>query len=119
MRLKEVLRIFLSKIFSDKETVDYVCGGGEALPLPLSVEEESEMLKKLAIEEEKEQAKALLIQHNLRLVVYIARKFDNTGVDSDDLVSIGTIGLIKAINSLQNGGNARRIACGKTMDTST
>ena len=101
MRLKEFLRIFLDKFFADKETVDYVCGAGEALPLPLSLEQESEALEKLEIEGEKEEAKALLIQHNLRLVVYIAAKFDNTGVDNDDLVSIGTIGLIKAINSFK------------------
>ena len=101
MKVKEILKIFLQKLCLDKEVVDYVCGGGEALPLPLSPEEESEMLRKLGEEQEKEQARALLIQHNLRLVVYIARKFDNTGVDNDDLVSIGTIGLIKAINSFK------------------
>ena len=101
MGIKEILRMFLQKIVSDKETVDYVCGGGEALPLPLSAEEESMALQQLANEREKETAKALLIQHNLRLVVYIARKFDNTGVDNDDLISIGTIGLIKAINSFK------------------
>ena len=101
MKVKEILKIFLQKFCVDKEFVDYVCGGGEALPLPLSAEEESEMLQKLGQEREKEQAKSLLIQHNLRLVVYIARKFDNTGVDNDDLVSIGTIGLIKAINSFK------------------
>ena len=102
MKLKEILRIFLQKHCTDKEIVDYVCGGGEALPQPLSAEQENEMLQKLGQEREKEQAKALLIQHNLRLVVYIARKFDNTGVDNDDLVSIGTIGLIKAINSFKS-----------------
>ena len=101
MGIKEILRMFLQKIVSDKETVDYVCGGGEALPLPLSAEEESMALQQLANEREKETAKALLIQHNLRLVVYIARKFDNTGVENDDLISIGTIGLIKAINSFK------------------
>ena len=101
MKVKEILKIFLQNFSVDKEFVDYVCGGGEALPLPLSAEEENEMLKKLGQEREKEQAKSLLIQHNLRLVVYIARKFDNTGVDNDDLVSIGTIGLIKAINSFK------------------
>ncbi len=101
MKIKEVLRVFLQRIFTDKETVDYVCGSGEALPLPLSPSEENELLKRLESEREKEAAKAQLIQHNLRLVVYIARKFDNTGVENDDLVSIGTIGLIKAINSFK------------------
>lgn len=101
MKVMEILRIFLRKIdgLSEKNTLDYICGSGEALPLPLSAEEESEMLALLNEEKEKEKAKTELIQHNLRLVVYIARKFDNTGVDNDDLISIGTIGLIKAINS--------------------
>lgn len=107
MRLKEILRLFLQKIVSDKETVDYVCGAGDALPLPLSAEEESAALKGLEDEQEKERAKTLLIQHNLRLVVYIARKFDNTGVDNDDLISIGTIGLIKAINSFKVDKNIK------------
>ena len=111
MKFIEVLKIFLQKtnLFNDdtKNTVDYVCGGGEALPLPLSVEEESAALKGLMDEREKENAKALLIQHNLRLVVYIARKFDNTGVDNDDLISIGTIGLIKAINSFKADKNIK------------
>ena len=107
MKIKEVLRIFLQRIISDKTTVDYVCGSGEALPLPLSPQEEGEMLQKLLQEEEKETAKAALIQHNLRLVVYIARKFDNTGVDNDDLISIGTIGLIKAINSFKADKNIK------------
>ena len=107
MLLKERLRMFLQKLIADKRTVDYVCGNGEALPLPLSAQEESEMLKKLSQEAEKERAKALLIQHNLRLVVYIARKFDNTGVENDDLVSIGTIGLIKAINSFKTDKNIK------------
>ncbi len=103
MRIVEVLRIFLRRVdcFTEKNTVDYICGNGEALPLPLSAEEEGRQLQLLEDEAEKEHAKAELIQHNLRLVVYIARKFENTGVDNDDLVSIGTIGLIKAINSFK------------------
>ena len=102
MKVKEVMRIFLDCIHDSevKNTVDYVCGGGEALPLPLSAEEEGRMLSMLVgTPDEADEAKSTLIQHNLRLVVYIARKFDNTGVDADDLISIGTIGLIKAINS--------------------
>ena len=107
MKCKEVLRIFLQRIISDKDVVDYVCGNGEALPLPLSTEEENEMLRLLSEEQEKERARTALIQHNLRLVVYIARKFENTGVDNDDLVSIGTIGLIKAINSFRVDKNIK------------
>ena len=105
MKVKILLRLLLEKlhILHTCQTVDYVCGDGEALPLPFSPEEEQKTLTKLSDgeEAEREEAKSQLIQRNLRLVVYIARKFDNTGVDNDDLISIGTIGLIKAINSFK------------------
>ncbi len=111
MNFTEVLQIFLQKInfLEAKNTVDYVCGNGEALPLPLSAEEECETLRVMAEgeERERERAKSELIQRNLRLVVYIARKFDNTGVENDDLISIGTIGLIKAINSFKADKNIK------------
>ena len=110
MKIQEVMKIFLDSIHASelKNTVDYVCGGGEALPLPLSSEEESRMLSMLfGAPDEADEAKSTLIQHNLRLVVYIARKFDNTGVDADDLISIGTIGLIKAINSFHPEKNIK------------
>ena len=107
MRLIEWVKGFLQSVCTEEVTVDYICGNGDALPLPLSVEEEGEMLRLLEVEAEKERAKAELIQRNLRLVVYIARKFDNTGVDNDDLVSIGTIGLIKAINSFRVDKNIK------------
>lgn len=86
----------MKKIFGDKNMVHYL-SGGEALPKPLTPDEEQQMLIKLA--DGDSEAKKKLIEHNLRLVVYIARKFDNTGVELDDLISIGSIGLIKAINS--------------------
>lgn len=111
MRIIEILQVFLRKInlLEAKNTVDYVCGNGEALPLPLPPEKEKETLDKLVKGEdlERENAKSELIQHNLRLVVFIARKFDNTGVDNDDLISIGTIGLIKAINSFNPEKNIK------------
>ena len=107
MKVTELLKGFLRKILTEENTVDYICGNGEALPLPLSQEEESEMLRLMTEETERERAKAELIQHNLRLVVYIARKFDNTGVENDDLISIGTIGLIKAINSFRTDKNIK------------
>ena len=107
MRWIEWLKEFLLGIGTEERTVDYVCGNGDALPLPLSAEEEGEMVRLLGVDEEKERAKTELIQRNLRLVVYIARKFDNTGVDNDDLVSIGTIGLIKAINSFRSDKNIK------------
>ena len=73
-------------------------GGAEILPAPLTVEEEKEVLDKLGGGDD-QSARSSLIEHNLRLVVYIAKKFDNTGVGVEDLISIGTIGLIKAINT--------------------
>ena len=109
MKILEVLQVFLRKIdpLTEKGTVDYICGDGEAVPQPFSPQEEGEMLRLLLDEEEKDRAKSELIQHNLRLVVYIARKFENTGVDNDDLISIGTIGLIKAINSFKADKNIK------------
>ena len=112
MKWTLALRTVFEKFFGTlvaQNRVDYVCGDGEALPLPLSLEEESARLAEMATGEEaqRERAKAELIQRNLRLVVYIARKFDNTGVDNDDLISIGTIGLIKAINSFKTDKNIK------------
>ncbi|MBE5785008.1 MAG: RNA polymerase sporulation sigma factor SigE [Clostridiales bacterium] len=75
----------------------YYVNSGEALPPPLSKEEESDCLRRLGAGEEA--VKGTLIERNLRLVVYIARKFENTGVNIEDLISIGTIGLIKAVNT--------------------
>ncbi len=107
MKWIKLVRVFLKNVFTKENNVDYVCGNGDALPLPLSAEEERKMLLLLKVEEEKERAKGELIQRNLRLVVYIAKKFDNTGVDNDDLVSIGTIGLIKAINTFDPEKNIK------------
>ena len=84
--------------------VHYI-GGSEALPPPLSSDEESYLLSKL--EKEDYGVKKILIERNLRLVVYIARKFENTGVGVEDLVSIGTIGLIKAINTFNPAKNIK------------
>jgi RNA polymerase sporulation-specific sigma factor len=102
------MKIFLRKLGGDEaeNTVDYVCGSGDALPLPLTVEEENGLLKEME-EGETEKAKALLIQHNLRLVVYIAKKFENTGTGIEDLISIGTIGLMKAINTFNAEKNIK------------
>lgn len=79
--------------------VHYI-GGADILPPPLDGKREAEMIAMLGTEEEKE-ARSTLIEHNLRLVVYIAKKFDNTSVGVEDLISIGTIGLIKAINTFK------------------
>lgn len=95
--LKHILKKWF---FSNRKNVFYI-GGAETLPAPLSVEEELYLVAMLDNEEKKEDTKKLLIEHNLRLVVYIAKKFENTGVGIEDLVSIGTIGLIKAINTFR------------------
>lgn len=85
-------------VFLQREGEVHYIGGTDILPAPLSGAEEKEVLGRLGTEQEKE-ARASLIEHNLRLVVYIAKKFDNTSVGVEDLISIGTIGLIKAINT--------------------
>ena len=84
----------------------FYIGGTDVLPVPLENEEEAEAIRMLGTEREKD-GREVLIEHNLRLVVYIARKFDNTGVGVEDLISIGTIGLIKAINSFNPDKNSK------------
>lgn len=79
-------------------------GGAEILPAPLEPGEEAACIENLGAENS-EKAKNMLVEHNLRLVVYIAKKFDNTGVGVEDLISIGTIGLIKAINTFKPDKN--------------
>ncbi len=84
----------------------YYIGGSDVLPAPLPPEEENEWIGLLATER-REEARNHLVEHNLRLVVYIAKKFDNTGVGVEDLISIGTIGLMKAINTYQSDKNIK------------
>ena len=86
------------------EGIFYV-GSGETLPAPLSADEESELMGKLASGDIS--VRSALIEHNLRLVVYIARKFENTGIGIEDLASIGTIGLIKAVNTFDPAKNIK------------
>ena len=95
-----VLKIFLGK--DDKPEEIFYIGGAEVLPPPLKNDEEKSALMALADRNDNmtlESARELLISHNLRLVVYLAKKFENTGVCVEDLISIGTIGLIKGINT--------------------
>lgn len=92
--MSEVKGLFWPKSGGD---IHYI-GGAEILPAPFTRDEETEVLQLLGTKEDK-QARSRLIEHNLRLVVYIAKKFDNTGIGVEDLISIGTIGLIKAINT--------------------
>ena len=93
-------------IWLQKTNEIHYIGGSDVLPPPLEAEEEARILECLNDESE-EEAKNLLIEHNLRLVVYIAKKFDNTGVGVEDLISIGTIGLIKAINTFNPTKNIK------------
>lgn len=85
------------------DTIYYI-GSGEVLPPPLKPEEESYFLKRLKYDDS---IKSILIERNLRLVVYIARKFENTGICIEDLISIGTIGLIKAVNTFNPDKNIK------------
>lgn len=92
-------------LFGKKGEIHYI-GGAEVLPPPLEADEEARMLELLETEE-REMARSTLVERNLRLVVYIAKKFDNTGISVEDLISIGTIGLIKAINTFNTGKNIK------------
>lgn len=95
-RIIEFIKRLFSSPLAEDNGVDYL-NGGETLPAPLSPEEEKELVAKLS--EGDKSAREKLIEHNLRLVVYIAKKFESSNVDIDDLISVGTIGLIKAVNS--------------------
>ena len=109
--IKESLRkswVMLRKAYahlinSDGKGIFYI-NGPDVLPPPLSAEEESAVICRL---EEDEEARVTLVEHNLRLVVYIAKKFENTGIGIEDLISIGTIGLIKAINTFRSDKNIK------------
>ena len=107
MHILNVIKIFLSNIlsfFSKPSDIHYI-GGPAALPPPLSKEDEEKYISLLT--SEPKTAKPILIEHNLRLVVYIAKKFENTGICVEDLISIGTIGLIKAINTFNPAKNIK------------
>lgn len=96
---------FKTMLWQKQGEVHYI-GGADILPPPLDSKREAEMIARLSSDEEQE-ARSLLIEHNLRLVVYIAKKFDNTSVGVEDLISIGTIGLIKAINTFNPEKNIK------------
>ncbi|MBO4381269.1 MAG: RNA polymerase sporulation sigma factor SigE [Clostridia bacterium] len=107
--MKEKIRLLLKKILEFfgievGERVDYISASNN-LPSPLSPEEELETVERFLAGDK--EARLKLIEHNLRLVVYIAKRFDNTGIDMDDLVSIGTIGLIKAVGSYNPSKNIK------------
>ena len=100
---KALLELFLERLgLLGEQGVHYI-GGSDTLPPPLSREREAELLENL----DQEDARKELIEHNLRLVVYIARRFENTGVGIEDLISIGTIGLIKAVGTYRADKNIK------------
>lgn len=102
-KLQFSIKSFANLLMYPKNEVHYI-GGTEILPPPLSPEEEAELINRIDYEDSVRQT---LIEHNLRLVVYIAKKFDNTGIGVEDLISIGTIGLIKAINTFKSDKNIK------------
>ena len=104
MNVIKKIKSIIKQLFKTQNGLYYLCGS-ETLPKAYSLEEETEKIKLL--EDGDDTAKKELIEHNLRLVVYIARKFDNTGVDLDDLISVGSVGLIKAVNTYNFGKNIK------------
>ncbi len=103
MSVLAILKGFLKKFSLSENLLRYI-GSNETLPSPYTAEQEAELVSRLKTDEK---IKDDLIEHNLRLVVYIARRFENTGVDLDDLISVGTIGLIKAVNSFDAEKNIK------------
>ena len=95
------IRLFFAKLF--KKNKVYYINGSETLPPPLSAEEEERMIRNIDTEE----ARDALIEHNLRLVAYIAKRFENTGANIEELISIGTVGLIKAISTFNSDKNIK------------
>ena len=102
--LKFKIKKYLNSGVMEDDSVFYIAGS-QTLPPPLPTDEEEEMLKRL--ESNDFEARQVLVEHNLRLVVYIAKKFENTGIGIEDLISIGTIGLMKALNTFNNGKNIK------------
>ena len=96
---------FLNNYEINENDIFYVAGS-QTLPPPLETSEEEELIKKLENENDFE-ARQILVERNLRLVVYIAKKFENTGIGIEDLVSIGTIGLVKSINTFKSNKNIK------------
>lgn len=99
------LKLWIFLRFGRKRKGIFYIGGSDVLPPPLSHDEESRMLEEYA--KGSMEARSVLIEHNLRLVVYIAKKFENAGVNVEDLISIGTIGLIKAVNTFKLDKNIK------------
>lgn len=105
MNILKLIRDWLEKHLAPAPSELFYIGGSDILPPPLGRDEEERVI--LAMEAGDEKAKQTLTEHNLRLVVYIARRFENTGLNLEDLISIGTIGLIKAINTFKSAKNIK------------
>lgn len=117
MSIKKILKstvdninMICAKIIGEKNEIEYLpifyIAGSQTLPPPLSIEEEKRYIEKLC-EEKNIEARQVLVERNLRLVVYIAKKFENTGIGIEDLISIGTIGLMKGVNTFNNKKNIK------------
>ncbi len=104
MDLISIIKGWLERRLLPEKSLFYI-GGSDVLPAPLGKAEEEKAI--IAMENGDESAKKLLTEHNLRLVVYISRRFENTGVNLEDLISIGTIGLIKSINTFRSDKNIK------------
>ena len=104
MNFLSKIKLLIKKLIKSDNSLFYL-SGGEVLPKAYTTKEEQQKIEELL--SGKTSVKGELIEHNLRLVVYIARKFDNTGVDLDDLISVGTIGLIKAVNTFNSNKNIK------------
>lgn len=104
MDLISIIKGWLERRLLPEKSLFYI-GGSDVLPAPLDKAEEEKAI--IAMENGDERAKKLLTEHNLRLVVYISRRFENTGVNLEDLISIGTIGLIKSINTFRSDKNIK------------
>ena len=113
MKLLQILKCSINTIYvkyinkedNIEELPIHYIGGSQTLPPPLEPEEEKEILNKLS--EGDNSVRQILVERNLRLVVYIAKKFENTGIGIEDLISIGTIGLMKAINTFNTDKNIK------------
>ncbi len=104
------LETICAKYINDKDEIEYLpifyIAGSQTLPPPLEAKEEEELISKLS-EEDNLKTRQILVERNLRLVVYIAKKFENTGIGIEDLISIGTIGLMKGVNTFNSDKNIK------------
>ena len=108
--IKKNIDTICAKYINEKDEIEYLpifyIAGSQTLPPPLPPEEEERLIKKLS-EEDNLETRQILVERNLRLVVYIAKKFENTGIGIEDLISIGTIGLMKGVNTFNHEKNIK------------